>query len=173
MQFRLSKCLNWLDSRHPWQFLGILYLARWVFIVPYMIGARFLFTDVQIRAADASELSKINPALLFSMIVIISPLLETLLECSLPYFILSYWQRRKGKLFARPWLFIIISALIMVLLHPMPAAVIPSFVTGIFLAYGYAHFASHGFRYSLLYTTAFHTAINIVGWTMIAFGGAS
>lgn len=124
-------------------------------------------------AEELSKLSGTNPVLLFNMIVIISPLLETLFECSLPFFVLSLLYRKKGKLPARPWLFVIISALLMVLLHPMPAAVVPSFVTGFFLAYCYGHFASRGFGYAVMYTTAFHAAINIVGWTMIVSGSSA
>jgi hypothetical protein len=167
MGFLLSKSLDWLDSRASWQFLSIFYVARWVLIVPYMIGAKFLFTDAQISAAGVSKLSDIEPALLFANIVIIGPLLETLLECSLPFLLLSHLQRDKGKPAARPWLFVVISALLMVVFHPMLAAIVPSFITGVFLAYCYAHFASRGFGYALLYTTGFHGAINVVGWTMI------
>jgi len=170
MRLLFCKYLGWLDSRSTWQFLGILYMARWVFIIPYMIGATFLFTDAQLARASASELSAVNPVLLLANIVVLGPLLETLVECSLPFFVLSFIQRKKGRLPARPWLFIMISALLMVLLHPILAAVVPSFVTGFFLAYCYAHFASRGFGYALLRTTGFHGAINIVGWTLITFG---
>lgn len=163
----MSKSLDWLDSRSSWQFLSILYTVRWIVIVPYMIAARFLFTDAQLSAADVSKLSDIEPALLFATIVIIGPLLETLVECSLPFLLLSYLQRNKGKPAARPWLFVVISALLMVVFHPMLAAIVPSFITGVFLAYCYAHFASRGFGCVLLCTTGFHGAINVVGWTMI------
>lgn len=170
MGFRLSKSLDWLDSRASWQFLSILYVARWVLIVPYMISAKFLFTDAQISAAGVSELSDIEPVLLFATIVIVGPLLETLVECSLPFFLLSHLQRNKGKLASRPWLFVVISALLMVVFHPMLAAIVPSFITGVFLAYCYAHFASRGFGCALLCTAGFHGAINMVGWTAITFG---
>jgi len=169
MTLPLSKWLDWLDSRTPWKFAGILYIVRWCFIVPYMITARFLFTDAQISEASLPNLSGINPVILFATIVIFDPLLETLLECSLPFFALSLIYRKKGKLPARPWLFVIISAILMMLLHPMLAAVVPSFITGLFLAYCYAHFAARNFGSALLYTTAFHAAINIVGWSMIVF----
>jgi hypothetical protein len=138
-----------------------------------MIASKFLFTDAQISEASLPELSGVNPIILFAIIVIIDPLLETLLECSLPFFILSLIHRKNGKLPARPWLFIIISAMLMALLHPMLAAILPSLITGLFLAYCYAHFANRSFGSAILYTTAFHAAINIVGWSMIVFAGTA
>lgn len=166
----MTQWLDWLDSKAPWQFVGILYIVRWCLIVPYMIAAIFLFTDAHIsKASLPEELSGMNPFLLFANLVIIAPLLETLLECSLPFFILSLIYRKKEKLPSRPWLFVIISAMLMVLLHPMLAAIVPSLVTGLFLAYCYAHFAARNFGSALLYTTAFHAAINVVGWSMIVF----
>ena len=170
MRLRLSEWLDWLDSRTSWQFVSLLYVVRWLLLAPYMIAARFLFTEGQLSAASASKLSEINPSLLFANIVILGPLLETLVECLLPFCILSFIHRKKGKLPTRPWLFFIISAILMVLSHPMLAAIIPSFITGVFLAYCYAHFAFRGFGYAIIYTTGFHGAINIVGWTMIVFG---
>ena len=56
------------------------------------------------------------------------------------------------------------------LLHPMMAALLPSLITGAFLAYCYAHFASRSAGQAVLATTAFHGAINVVGWTMIVLG---
>ncbi len=173
MKFQINKWLDWVDSKSGLQFVGIIYIVRWCFIVPYMIASKFLFTDVQISKASLSELREVNPIILFLAIVIISPLLETLLECSLPFFIISVIHRKKGKLPSRPWLFIIISALLMVLSHPMLAAVLPSLITGLFLAYCYAHFANRNFGSALLYTTVFHAAINIVGWSMIVFAGTA
>jgi len=41
MRLRSSKWLDWLDSRAAWQFLGILYLVRWCFIVPYIIAVMY------------------------------------------------------------------------------------------------------------------------------------
>lgn len=169
----MTKWLDWLDSKSGWKFVGIIYIVRWCLIVPYMIASKFLFTDAQISEASMSKLQEMNPITLFLGIVIISPLLETLLECSLPFFIISVIHRNKGKLPARPWLFIIISAMLMVLLHPMLAAILPSLITGLFLAYCYAHFANRNFGSALLYTTAFHAAINIVGWSMIVFAGSA
>ncbi len=54
--------------------------------------------------------------------------------------------------------------------HPMLAAILPSFITGAFLAYCYAHFAPRGAWRVIVATGVFHGAINIVGWTMIVMG---
>jgi len=169
-KLQISRWFNRLDSRAAWQFLGILYIARWALIIPYMIAGRFLFTEGQLSAASASKLSGINPVLLFSNIVVLGPLLETLFECSLPFYILSLIHKQKGKLPKHSWSFVIISAMLMVLSHPMLAAIIPSFITGFCLAYCYAHFAFRGFGYAIMYTAGFHAAINIIGWTLIVFG---
>jgi hypothetical protein len=53
------------------------------------------------------------------------------------------------------------------------AAILPSLITGLFLAYCYAHFANRNFGSALLYTTAFHAAINVIGWSMIVFAGTA
>ena len=173
MVSRLSKCLDGLDSRASWQFFCILYVVRWILLLPYYVIAEgFIFKDDAVWADMSAKFSRINPALLFAVIVVVSPLLETLFECSMPFSILSFLHRKKGKLARRPWLFIVISALLMLLLHPVLAATVPAFVSGVFLAYCYAHFAPRGFRYALMYTTAFHGAVNIVGWTMIVFGSS-
>lgn len=167
---QISRCFNRLDSRPAWQFLGILYIARWSLIIPYMIAEEFILAYDQVWVDMSSKLAEINPALLFLLVVVISPLLETLFECSLPLFVLSLIHRKKGRLPTRPWLFIIISAILMTLLHPVMAAIVPAFISGVFFAYCYAHFAHRGLRYAVMYTIAFHGAVNIIGWTMIVFG---
>ena len=168
---QISCWLDRLDSRPSWQFLGILYIARWALIILYMIAVESIVADERVWVNLSSKLSHINPALLFLLIVVISPLFETLLECSLPFFLLSFYYRKKEKPSVRPWLFIIISAVAMTLLHLVPSIILPAFISGVFLAYCYAYFAPRGFGYAVTYTTAFHGAINIVGWTMIVFGG--
>jgi len=55
----------------------------------------------------------------------------------------------------------------MAVLHPVLGAVLPSLITGAFLAYCYAHFARRNAWQAVLATTIFHGAINIVGWIMI------
>jgi len=66
---------------------------------------------------------------------------------------------------------IVTSAFIMVLLHPMLGAILPSSITGAFLAYCYPHFAPSGARKVILATSIFHAAINLVGWTILLWAG--
>jgi len=167
---QISRWFNWLDSKPAWQFLSILYALRWLLLTPYMIAEEFIIADDQVWIDMSSKLAEINPALLFLLVVVISPLLETLVECSLPFFVLSWIHRKKGRLPTRPWLFVIISAILMTLLHPVMAAVVPAFISGAYLAYCYSHFAPRGLRYAVIYTTAFHGAVNIVGWITIVLG---
>ena len=170
MALRLSKRLDWLDGRPSWLFVCILYLARWVLLAPYLVAAEYLFSNSEGSSAEMSKLSEISPIVLFALIVIFSPMVETFLECSLPYWVLSFLRRKKGKLPARPWLFVMISALVMTLMHPTLSAVVPSLVTGAFLAYCYGHFAVRGTGRAIVFTTIFHAGINIVGWTMMVVG---
>jgi hypothetical protein len=99
--------------------------------------------------------------------VIIPPLLETLVECSLPYWVISRIRDYRAKRPRRCWGFVAVSACVMAAFHPMLAALLPAFVTGAFLAYCYAHLALTGIGRTILATAVFHGAINIVGWTML------
>ncbi len=98
----------------------------------------------------------------------IAPVLETLLECAAPYWIM----RKLGYIPTgrRAWGFIAIGGVLMLLLHSgaWPAAVLPSFVTGGFLAYAYGHFAPVGFAQAFVHTSVFHAGINLVGCVLIA-----
>ena len=164
---RISRALDWVDSRKSWQFVVILYAARWVVLAPIMLLGRFCFSGEQQSAAAMAQLSKVNSAVLLVLMVILSPLLETLVECTLPYFLVCRLRRSKGERPPRLWSFVLVSALVMTLLHPMLAALAPSFITGAFLAYCYAHFACRGAGQAILAATVFHGAINIVGWVMM------
>ena len=98
-----------------------------------------------------------------------SAILETLLECAAPY-----WLMRKARAIPvgkRPWGFVAISALVMAMMHlgAWPTAILPSLVTGSFLAYTYGHFAPRGFGLAVLHTWAFHAAINAIGWIQTIF----
>ncbi|MHC4620159.1 MAG: hypothetical protein ACYTEQ_20630 [Planctomycetota bacterium] len=55
MQLQLRESLDWLDSKPSWQFLAVLYVARWVLIVPCMLAAGFLFTDAQLDARGFAQ----------------------------------------------------------------------------------------------------------------------
>jgi len=163
-----KRLLQWLDDRNGFQFMGILYGARWLALAPVMVLSQLVLSDAQKAAASVPEGAReMNAAVLLLLLVVVSPLIETLGECALPYLIIS---RVRGYRENRPthcWGFVAISALLMALLHPMLAAVLPSLITGAFLAYCYAHFACRSAGRAILATTAFHGAINAVGWTMI------
>lgn len=160
-----SRLLNWLDNRDDWTFVGILYLLRWpiVIFLGYLQGmlAEALRLDVQTGMPDVP----LGLFLLFVMLILVAPCLETLLECALPYWIMS----RKRRMPRRPWLFVTISACIMLVLHPLIAAP-TTFVTGVFLACCYARCAASSSWRAIGFTCLFHAGINAVGWIGIATG---
>ncbi len=163
-----TRLLDWLDQRTALQFCGILYVARWIFLAPVIALDNIVFTDAQEVAASIPDAAgKMNSVFLLFLFVIISPLFETLVECSLPYLIISRIRNYRQNRPKRCWGFIAISACVMALFHPMLAATLPSLITGAFLAYCYAHFAEKGVGQAILATIGFHGAINIVGWTMV------
>jgi len=156
--------LDRLDRLPPWAFTGTLYLLRW----PVILLAGVLL-DPLLGPGRALEFDA-SPVRLLVGFLLIAPLSETLLECALPYWII---RKRRGKsLGPRPWGFVIVSAALMAILHidAWPHAIVPSLITGSFLAYTYAHFAVRNTRQAILHTTVFHAAINLVGWTMIVAG---
>ena len=167
MNFRISRALDWLDHRKRWQFVAVLYVVRGALITAIMAIEHLCFPGDQQSVAQASELSKLNPGVLLVLLVIMSPLIETLLECSLPYFIFSRMRNYRQSRPTRPWGFVVVSACVMALLHPMLSALAPSLVTGTFLGYCYAHFAARNAGQAILATSVFHGAINMVGWIMI------
>ena len=160
-RFRPSVVLNRLDGFSPWTFTGALYLARWLIILPVawalgLLGASNNKMTFQVSAIEG-----------FIGFIFLAPLLETVLECVVPYWLMLKTRRiTPGK---RPWAFVILSATLMALLHlsAWPAALVPSLVTGTFLAYTYGHFAVCGVGQAILHTSVFHAAINIVGWLLI------
>ena len=169
MKAKILGALNWLDRRNDWQFVLILYVARWIVLSPIIMARHFTSPGAQESAAGASQLSQMSPLVLLLLMVVMSPLLETLIECSLPYFIISRLRRVRGRMSARPWGFELASAILMALFHPMLPALAPSFITGAFLAYCYGHFAARNVGQAILATTVFHGGINIVGWAMMLF----
>jgi hypothetical protein len=164
----VNNVLNWIDARPPWQFVTILYGARWVALVPVMVLEYFVFTQSQKAAASMpDEWSQGSPLGLFLGLVVIPPLLETLAVCTLPYWIISRVRDYRTSRPKRCWGFVGVSACAMAVLHPMPAALLPALITGAFLAYCYAHFAPSGIWKAILATAVFHAAINMIGWTML------
>jgi hypothetical protein len=157
--------LNRLDGLSPWAFTGSLYLARWIIIIPigYALG--------QLGVSESTITFDASAIVLFFGFIFLAPLLETVLECVVPYWLMLKLRRiPAGK---RPWGFVAISGMIMTLVHigAWPAALLPSFVTGAFLAYTYGHFAVRRLGSAILHTWAFHAAINIVGWILVVGSG--
>lgn len=152
--------LDRLDGMPPWRFTGTLYCIRWLVVLPLALALE----QVSRTKSAGSQAINVNPI----GGLILAPVLETLLECAIPYWIM----RRMGwiPVNRRAWGFVAASAALMALVHSYawPAALLPSLVTGGFLAYTYAHFASVGFRQAFLHTSVFHACINLVGCILLA-----
>jgi hypothetical protein len=148
-----------INALPDWQFTGTLYLLRWAVLLPLTL-ALWPFSS----RGDAFH-GEGDPSGYLIPFLIVAPTLETLIECSLPYWVMHRllgWNRRT------PWPFVVVSAMLMVLLHPLTPIVITfAFVTGSFLAYVYAHFAPQSHVQAFLHTAVFHAGINIIGWTMM------
>ncbi len=165
---RLNRLLDWLDSKSGWPFVAILYIARWLVLLPVSAVTHFALSDADLAAASIPDEWKDGTAIgLFVGLVVVPPLLETLLVCSLPYWIVSWVRGYRQRRPHRCWVFVAISACGMVALHPIPAAVPATLVTGVFLAYCYAHFAATSTWKAIVATWVFHGGINLVGWTML------
>ena len=147
-----TRLLDRLDRTRDWQFILILYLVRWVVLSPFLV---LLFREIRhVRLPYDSD-----KTLAIYVALIVSPILETLVECSIPYALL----RKRIHSSSRSWLFIGVSGLTMMLFHPYVVALLPSFITGVFLAYTYAHFAPRNTVAAILFTSGFHAGINLVG----------
>lgn len=152
--------LERVDQLPPWQFTATLWVTRWPIVLPAAWLSSVLFpsssSDVQLNGVTA-----------FGALVI-APVLETAIECALPYWAMNKLGAIKSS--QRPWGFIAVSAALMALLHlaAWPAAILPSLITGAFLAYVYAHFAPTNLRQAFLHTVIFHAAINVVGLTLMS-----
>lgn len=153
-----TKSLDWLDRRNDWQFLLIVYMARWVVLSPILV---LYLTKPALFPVDGGTADSHIAASDLGPILIIAPLFETLVECTLPYALL----RKLVQRYDRPWLFIGLSAIVMMALHPYVSALLPSFITGCFLAYTYAHFVGRSGWLAYLFTALSHACINLVGVT--------
>jgi len=156
---RISSFFAWLNALADWQFTATLYLLRWAVILPLAALLSPFASSADMFQAEGSPWRYLIPFLM------VAPTLETVIECSLPYLVMY----RVLKLPRRsPWPFVVISAALMVLLHPItPMVVVMAFITGAFLGYVYAHFAPQSDLKAFLHTAVFHAAINIVGFTML------
>jgi hypothetical protein len=143
-----------------WQFTLVLYLLRWAIVLP--LG--FLLEPFS-TSSDNLHLQNADLKTFFITGVLLDPLVETVLECSLVYFLL---HTVLGVATHRIRPFVFCAAMAMVLLHPLtPVVFIFAFITGSFLAYVYAHFALINHIRAIKHTTAFHAGINLVGWLLM------
>lgn len=161
----MHRALDWLDRQNDVVFLVALYLVRWPVVLSISplqsILLRALVGDKEVEMSLPS-----NEVLAFLLLVVAVPVAETLFECSLPYWFLKQLDKINTP---RPWLFIFVSAAMMGFLHcGLPL----SLVTGLFLAYCYAHFAGRSQWLGLGCTVLFHAGINLVGWVMTYVFGA-
>jgi hypothetical protein len=156
---RASSFGGWLNALPDWQFTATLYLLRWAVILPLAIILSPFSSPTDEFEAHGSPLSYLIPFL------VAAPVIETLIECSVPYLVMHGVLRLPRR---SPWPFVLVSAVLMVVLHPItPNVVVFAFVTGGFLAYVYAHFAAQSQLKAILHTAVYHAAINLVGWTMM------
>jgi len=153
--------LSRVDGLSPWIFTGCLYLVRWIVVVP--IG----YAVCQLGGSNNAATFTGSPMSLLLGFIFLAPLSETLIECAVPYWLMS--KAGRNRLGERPWAFVVVSALLMALLHvgAWPSAILPSLVTGSFLAYTYGHFATSGTGWAILHTCVFHAGINMVGWLLL------
>jgi len=153
---RISLYLTWLNGLPEWRFSGTLYLLRWVVVLPMGVLLSPLATSADEFHAKGDPWRYLIPFL------VAAPTLETLIECTLPNW-LMYGALKMQRQTA--WPFVFVSAMVMVILHPLtPAVIVFAFITGSFLAYVYAHFAPQSQFKAFLHTAMFHAAINVVGW---------
>jgi len=109
------------------------------------------------EAPQAFEL--IGSTYLLLYVFVLAPFCETLFECTLPHLIM------RDSISSHPWLFATLSALLMVVIHPMGIILsIAPTITGYVLAYCYLSFYQrHSRSIAFAATCAMHTAGNVVG----------
>jgi hypothetical protein len=156
---RRSGFCRWLHALPGWQFTGVLYLLRWAVILP--------LAWILSPFASAESFGEFpgNPWSYLFPFLVVAPVLETLIECSLLFWILHRVLKLSTK---SPWPFVVVSGLAMVVAHPlvMPTIVF-AFITVAFLAYVYFQFAPESHGKAFLHTTVFHAGINLTGWSML------
>ena len=156
-----QKWLDWIDEQNSWRFILILYLLRWLIIIPTAFINGWLFPNQGDNALQ--DFANLNVLRIFLAMLIFNPLIETIVECSLPYWIFH----KLGFASKRPWLFIFVSATLMAVLHQTLGTLLPSLITGVFLAYTYGHFSLQSQIKATALTLLFHSCINLVGFTAI------
>ena len=128
---RLWSCwLDRLDATGAIRFMLTLYIARWVLLLP-MLGVLLIVGPSSVARQAAQEHAETALLTRAFQLLIMAPVMETLIECHAPYLILLLLLRRRRSIsWKRPRFFVWISALIMVLAHPLHwTIIIPTAVT--------------------------------------------
>jgi Type II CAAX prenyl endopeptidase Rce1-like len=153
-----AKDLPWWRS--GWALTAAIWILRWLVILPINWAHNRMGDDGATKLTFSGNLF-----LLFLLLVLVAPLLETLIECSLPYGILSHFMQP-----VPPLIFIIASSFCMTVLHLVsPMAMIDALITGAFIAWVYALAVRRGHDQAILHAMTFHAAINLVGWLTLFF----
>ncbi len=150
--------LAWLEQQ-PWhRFLGILYVLRWLVLAVVLLPA-WLLAPHWLKLTSAEDFAPTGVNLAITLLVI-APVVETLGECTAVWWLLRTLMRRPPP----RGLFMLLSAAVMVAVHP-PFGFhwVPTFITGLFLAFIYSHFVAWSHRAAFAATCGFHAAINLVG----------
>jgi hypothetical protein len=163
----LTRFLDWLDRQNGVVFFIVLWLVRWPLVLP-VAGLQQLLAQALGGTSEVEfDGNQYALVMIFFSFVIFAPVIETLVECTLPYAIMMRGGRPRPP---RPWRFILVSALVMAVLH-LPYAFPAGFVTGAFIAYCYGHFAPQGQPKAFFVAAAYHAAINITGFAMLLLSG--
>ena len=144
-----------------WQFTTVLYLLRWIVVLPIAFLLGFLFPG------GGVSLSGAGPILWF-WLILGAPLSKPFSSASFPGG--SCGSLSSLKIEGRPWNFVAVAAAMMTLLHlgAGPVALGPAAITGAFLGYTYSHFAPADLSQAFVHTSGFHAAINLVGLLVIS-----
>jgi hypothetical protein len=162
----LGRTIDRVDKLPDWSFFAVLWLVRWPVVMvlsPLQYGLAILFYGAS-EPEFLKNAMNISAGQQFIAGVIVAPLLVVAIECVIPY--LPFSRRPRT---ARPWLFISLSAFIMVILSPL-AAFPCAAATGFFLAYCFAHYARENMWKAYGFTALYLALINMVGVLMMAFG---
>ncbi|MCC6697800.1 MAG: hypothetical protein IT365_19390 [Candidatus Hydrogenedentes bacterium] len=160
------RALDRLDRLPDGPFFAVWWLVRWPIVLilsPLQYGLAILFYGTS-EPEFLKDAMNITVAQQFIGGVIVAPILVVAVECALMYFIFC---RRPRK--ARPWLFIVLSAFIMVIQCPL-AAFPCAAATGFFLAYCFAHYAQTNMLKAYGFTVLYLACINMTGVVMNALG---
>jgi hypothetical protein len=162
----LAHAIDRMDKLPDWSFFAVLWLVRWPVVLvlsPLQYGLAILFYGTS-EPDFLKNAINVTASQQFIGGVIVAPLVVIAIECVLPYF---PFCRRPRK--ARPWIYIGLSAFIMVLLSPI-AAFPCALANGLFLAYCFAHYAQENMWKAYGFTALYLACINMIGVVMLALG---